>query len=140
KEAAIKRRVKGAMIYPTLVLCFATLVLVGMMMFLVPIFVHIFKDLGGNLPTLTQYVVNVSNALKGYWFIIFPGAGGSIYGIVRAKRTEQGRQFWDRMKLRLPMKIGDVVMKITMARFSRTLATLLGAGVDIVRSPEITGQ
>jgi type IV pilus assembly protein PilC len=140
KEAAIKRRVKGAMIYPTLVLCFATLVLMGMLMFLVPIFVKIFKDLGGDLPTLTQYIVNVSNLLKGYWFIIFPLIGGSIYGLMRAKQTEQGRQVWDRLKLRLPMKIGDVVMKITMARFSRTLATLMGAGVDIVRSLEITGQ
>src|SRR5436309_1432344 len=71
KETQIKRRVKGAMIYPTLVLGFATLVLTGMLMFLVPIFVKIFSDLGGELPTLTQYVVNASNLLRNYWFIIF---------------------------------------------------------------------
>ena len=64
KETAIKRRVKGAMIYPTMVLIFATLVLVGMLMFLVPVFVKIFAELGGDLPTLTQYVVNASNFLE----------------------------------------------------------------------------
>ena len=140
KETQIKRRVKGAMIYPTLVLGFATLVLTGMLMFLVPIFVKIFSDLGGNLPTLTQYVVNASNLLRHYWFVIFPLIGGSIFGVVKYKRTESGRQLWDKLKLKLPMKIGDVVLKVTMARFSRTLATLVGAGVDIVKALEITGQ
>jgi type IV pilus assembly protein PilC len=139
KETAIKRRVKGAMVYPTMVLTFASLVLVGMLMFLVPIFVKIFDDLGGELPTLTQYVLTVSNALRNWWFVIFPGIGGLIFGIQRFKRSEPGRQLWDRAKLRIPMKIGDVVLKVTMARFSRTLATLIGAGVDIVKALEITG-
>src|SRR6266508_243007 len=138
KETQIKRRVKGAMIYPTLVLGFATLVLTGMLMFLVPIFVKIFSDLGGDLPTLTQYVVNASNLLRHYWFIIFPLLGGTVFGIIKYKRTESGRQLWDRTKLKLPMKIGDVVLKVTMARFSRTLATLVGAGVDIIKALEIT--
>jgi type IV pilus assembly protein PilC len=140
KETQIKRRVKGAMIYPTLVLCFATMVLTGMLLFLVPIFVKIFADLGGELPMLTQWVLVVSNGLRSYWFVIFPTVGFSIFGLLRFKRTERGRQLWDRTKLKLPMKIGDVVLKITMARFSRTLATLVGAGVDIVKSLEITGQ
>jgi type IV pilus assembly protein PilC len=139
KETAIKRRVKGAMIYPTMVLIFASLVLAGMLMFLVPIFVKIFGQLGGDLPTLTQYVMTVSNALRSYWFVIFPGVAGLIFGIRRYKRTESGRQLWDRTKLSIPMKIGEVVLKVTMARFSRTLATLVGAGVDIVRALEITG-
>ena len=64
---------------------------------------------------------------------------GSVWGLLRAKKTEQGRQVWDRMKLHVPMKIGDVVRKVTMARFSRTLATLVGSGVDIVSALEITG-
>src|SRR5207237_558115 len=62
------------------------------------------------------------------------------FGIRKAKRTEQGRQFWDRTKLRIPMRIGDTVRKITMARFSRTLSTLVASGVDIIKSLEITGQ
>src|SRR5438876_2882280 len=107
KETQIKRRVKGAMIYPTMVLIFATLVLIGMLLFLVPIFVKIFAQLGGQLPTLTQYVVNASNIIRGYWFIIFPLFGLSIWGVRRFKRTEKGRQLWDRLKLKIPMKIGD---------------------------------
>ncbi|MGH3025791.1 MAG: type II secretion system F family protein, partial [Gaiellaceae bacterium] len=139
KATAIKRRVKSAMVYPTVVLTFASLVLAGMLLFLVPVFVKIFAQLNGQLPTLTQYVLDASNLLRGYWFIIFPLIGASIYGLRRGKRTERGRQIWDTLKLRIPMKVGDVVMKVTMARFSRTLATLVAAGVDIVRALEITG-
>jgi len=140
KETQIKRRVKGAMMYPTMVLIFATLVLIGLLMFLVPVFVKIFAQLNGQLPTLTQYVVDASDQLRHHWFIIFPAFGLSIWAIRRAKRTEPGRQLWDRTKLKIPMKIGDVVLKVTMARFSRTLSTLVAAGVDIIKALEITGQ
>jgi type IV pilus assembly protein PilC len=140
KATQLKRRVKGAMMYPTMVLLFATLVLIGLLMFLVPVFVRIFATLNGKLPTLTQYVVNVSNVLRHDWYIIFPAAIGLFFGIRRWKRTEQGRRVWDRIKLKIPMKIGDVVTKVTMARFSRTLSTLVAAGVDIIKSLEITGQ
>jgi type IV pilus assembly protein PilC len=140
KATQIKRRVKGAMLYPTMVLIFATLVLCGMLMFLVPIFVKIFKQLGGDLPTLTQYVVTVSDLLRNDWYIIFPLVGATIFGVRKYKKTEQGRQVWDRIKLKIPMKIGDVVLKVTMARFSRTLSTLVAAGVDIIKALEITGQ
>ena len=140
KETMIKRRVKSAMLYPCVVLTFATLVLIGMLMFLVPIFVKIFQDLNGQLPMLTQVVVDASNFLRDYWFIIFPVAGLGAFALMRYKRTPQGRANWDRLKLRAPMKIGDVVLKVSMARFSRTLATLVSAGVDIVKALEITGS
>jgi type IV pilus assembly protein PilC len=139
KETQIKRRVKGAMMYPTMVFIFATLVLIGLLLFLVPVFVKIFGQLGGKLPTLTQYVVNMSNLLRADWYIIFPLFGALIWGFRRGKRTEYGRRLWDRFKLRVPMKIGDTVLKVTMARFSRTLSTLVAAGVDIIKSLEITG-
>src|SRR5438105_6591151 len=139
KATQIKRRVKGAMLYPTMVLIFATLVLTGMLMFLVPVFVKIFKQLGGQLPTLTQYVMHASDLIRGDWYILFPAIGAIIFGIRRYKQTDSGRQLWDRIKLRLPMKIGDVVLKVTMARFSRTLSTLVAAGVDIIQALEITG-
>src|SRR5919201_1621895 len=87
KATQIRRRVKGAMLYPTMVLSFATLVLIGLLMFLVPVFVHIFAQLGGQLPTLTQYVVKASNILKHKWYIIFPFMGGSIWGVRKYKRT-----------------------------------------------------
>ena len=140
KETQIKRRVKGAMMYPTMVMIFATLVLIGLLMFLVPVFVNIFAQLNGELPTLTQWVVAASDQLRSHWFIIFPAIGLIVWGIRRFKKTEPGRQLWDRIKLRIPMKIGDVVLKVTMARFSRTLSTLVAAGVDIIKALEITGQ
>src|ERR671939_499639 len=125
KATQLKRRVKGAMIYPTMVFIFATLVLIGMLLFLVPVFVKIFGQLGGQLQTLTLYVVHASDFLRHDWYIIFPAAIGAFFGIKRLKKTDRGRQVWDRIKLRIPMKIGDTVRKITMARFSRTLSTLV---------------
>jgi type IV pilus assembly protein PilC len=140
KQEQIRRRVKGAMIYPTMVLVFATLVLIGMLMFLVPVFVKIFSQLGGQLPTLTQYVVYGSNFLRDYWFIVIPTLIGSPFAFKKWKSTESGRKNWDKFKLKVPMKIGDTVLKVTMARFSRTLSTLVAAGVDIIKALEITGQ
>jgi type IV pilus assembly protein PilC len=139
KETQIKRRVKGAMIYPAVVITFATLVLIFMLLFIVPVFADVFKDLGGELPTPTKIVMGASNLLRDWWFIIFPVIIGGIFGLRRWKQTEQGRQIWDRFKLKVPMKIGDVVQKVALARFARTLSTLLAAGVDIIRSLEITG-
>src|SRR4029078_4071167 len=124
KDTKIKRRVKGAMIYPTMVMIFATLVLIGMLLSLVPVFVKICAQLGGELPKLTQMVVGASNVLRNDWYVIFPAAFGAGFGIRKLKRTEQGRRVWDRTKLRIPMRIGDTVRKITMARFSRTLSSL----------------
>jgi type IV pilus assembly protein PilC len=140
KQEKIKSRVKGAMVYPTIVFIFATLVLNGMLLFLVPIFVKIFASLNGQLPTLTLYVVKVSTLLRGYWYLIFPFWAAVFFGFIRGKRTERGRQIWDSVRLKLPMRIGDTVLKITIARFARTLATLVAAGVDIIKALEITGQ
>jgi type IV pilus assembly protein PilC len=140
KEAAIKRRVKGAMIYPTLVLGFALLALAGMLLFLIPIFVKMFAQLNGQLPTLTRITIGASNILRHDWFIVIPVMIGLPFLFSRWKRSEQGRGAWDRFKLKVPMKIGDVVLKVTMARFSRTLSSLVAAGVDIIKALEITGQ
>src|SRR5918994_1943760 len=125
--------------FATMILIFATLVLIGMLMFLVPVFVNIFADLGGDLPTLTAWVVNVSDFLRGNFYIVFPALFAAGFGIRKFKRTEQGRRVWDRIKLKIPMKIGQVVLKVTLARFSRTLSTLIAAGVDIIQALEITG-
>jgi type IV pilus assembly protein PilC len=139
KETQIKRRVKGAMIYPAVVISFAFLVLTFMLLFIIPVFVNVFDDLNGNLPRLTQFVMHISYAVRNYWFIIFPAIGGMIFAFFRLKRTERGRQVWDRFKLRIPMRVGDVVHKIALARFSRTLSTLVSSGVDIIKALEITG-
>jgi len=140
KETKIKRRVKGAMVYPTVVFTFATLVLVAMLMFIVPIFARIFTTLGGQLPMLTRVVVDASNLLRERWYIIFPLIAAIVWGGLRYKKTESGRQAWDRIKLKIPLKIGEVVLKVTMARLLRTLATLVAAGVDIIKALEIAGS
>jgi type IV pilus assembly protein PilC len=139
KETKIKRRVKGAMMYPIVVLTFATLVLVGMLMFLVPVFVDLFQQLGGDLPLLTKTVVAASELVRSKYYFIFPGAAALVWGVLRYKKTEGGRRLWDRIRLKAPAGIGNVVLKLGMARFARTLSTLVGAGVDIIRSLEITG-
>jgi type IV pilus assembly protein PilC len=138
KENKLKRRVKGAMVYPSVVIAFATLVLIFMLMFIVPVFAEIFDTLGGELPKPTQLVMGASDLMRGYWFIIFPLVGALIFGFRHWKKTENGRKVWDRFKLRIPMKIGAVVHKVALARVSRTLATLIAAGVDIIKALEIT--
>ena len=140
RETKLKSRVKGAMMYPTMVLIFATLVLTGMLLFLVPFFSKVFLTLGGKLPTLTQYVVDMSNIIKTDWYLIIALGFGGTFGFKKWRKTQHGRRNWDRFKLKLPMKIGDVVLKITMARFSRTFSTLVAAGVDIIKAIEITSQ
>ena len=140
KEMQLKRRVKSAMVYPVLVICFAFLVLTGMLLFLVPTFVKLFDQLGGELPFLTKIVIHASEIMRDYSYIVFPLFFLIIFMFFRFKRTEQGRRWWDASRVRFPLGIGSVVLKIGMARFSRTLASLVGAGVDIMQALEITGS
>jgi type IV pilus assembly protein PilC len=140
KELQIKRRVKGAMMYPTLVMSFAFLVLTGMLLFLVPVFVKLFADLGGELPMLTKLVLTASNIMRGYYYIVFPLLIVAFILFRRYKKTESGRRNWDRFRIRVPGGIGKVVLKVGLARFSRTLSSLVGAGVDIIQALEITGS
>ncbi len=137
KDTKLRRRVKGAMVYPAVVISFATIVLIFMLMFIVPVFQSVFTELNGQLPLPTQVVINLSHLLRGYWFIIFPAIGAAIWLVRRLKATPEGTKRWDQFKLRVPMKIGDVVHKIALARVSRTLATLVAAGVDIISALDI---
>lgn len=140
KQDSLRRSIKSAMTYPVLIAVFAVLVMIGMLLFIIPIFADMYKDLGGELPSLTKLMMGISNALKGYWFIIFPALGLLAWALVRLKNTENGRKAWDRFKLKLPMKLGPIIQKIALARFSRTLATLVSSGVPILQSIEITGK
>jgi type IV pilus assembly protein PilC len=140
KQDSLRRAIKSAMTYPILIACFAIMVMIGMLLFIIPIFANMYKDLGGQLPGLTRMMMGVSDMLKGYWFIIFPVIFLTIWGLVRLKNTEQGRRSWDRFKLKLPMKLGPIIQKIAVARFSRTFATLVGAGVPILQAIDITGK
>jgi type IV pilus assembly protein PilC len=107
-------------------------------MFSVPVFQRGCEELNGQVPTPTRMIIARSKTVRGYWFVIFPAIGLVIYMLRRLKRSPEGTKAWDRFKLRLPMKIGDVVQKVALARVSRTLATLVAAGVDIISALDIS--
>ena len=140
KDDSIRRTIKAAMAYPVLIACFAVMVMIGMLLFIIPIFAKMYADLGGQLPFLTRIMMGVSNVLKGYWYVVFPALGLMVWGIARLKKTDQGRRTWDRIKLKLPMRLGPVIQKIAVSRFSRTMATLVSSGVPILQAIEITGK
>jgi type IV pilus assembly protein PilC len=140
KDASLKRQVRAAMIYPTLVISFAVIVLLALVAFLIPVFQSVFKQFGGNLPTLTQFMVNFSGLVRHQWYILILGVVVCAAAFIYWKRSKRGRRQWDAFKIRIPMKIGDVVQKVAIARWSRTLSSLTSAGVPIMQALEITGR
>src|SRR3954468_1992756 len=141
-EAAhsLRRQVRAAMAYPAVVMGFAFSVLIALVVFLVPVFVSTFKQFGGDLPTITKFTVGLSHAMTGYWYAFIIGGFGAVWAFRKWKATDGGRKAWDTFKLRIPMKIGDIVQKIALARWSRTLSALVSAGVPLMQALEITGQ
>src|SRR5919199_804913 len=140
KDDSLRRQVKSAMMYPSLIGGFALLVLLALVTFLVPVFEKIFKDFGGDLPTITKFTVMISHFVTGQWYLGLLLIAGSIFGFRKWKNTERGREQWDRFKLRVPFKIGDIVQKVALARFSRTYSALIAAGVPMLQAIEITGR
>ena len=140
KDDSLRRQVKSAMAYPTVVFSFAMLVLIGMIAFIVPVFIGVFKDFGGELPAITKFTVALSNAVTGQWYILIAIAVGGFIGFRKWKSSSWGRPQWDQFRLRIPFKIGDTVQKIALARWSRTFSALYGAGVPIMQAIEVTGQ
>src|SRR3954465_5283715 len=137
---SLRRQVKAAMAYPLVVMTFAVSVLIALVVFLVPVFVGTFKQFGGDLPTITKFTVGLSKAMTGYWYAFILGGFGTSWAFRKWKSTDRGRKAWDTFKLRIPMKIGDIVQKIALARWSRTLSALVSAGVPLMQALEITGQ
>jgi type IV pilus assembly protein PilC len=140
KDANLRRQVKSAMIYPTMVIIFAVGVMMALVGFLVPVFVGVFKQFGGKLPKLTQFSVFLSHMVTGYWWLMFLLTAVAITAFVKWKKTEWGRKQWDHFRLHVPMKIGTIVQQIAVARWSRTLASLTSAGVPLLQALEITGK
>ncbi|MEW6638058.1 MAG: type II secretion system F family protein [Actinomycetota bacterium] len=138
-DQELRRKVKSAMTYPTIVLVLAILAAAFMLIFIVPIFARMFEDLGGILPLPTRIAMGLSDLLTGVGGLLAGAAmvGGVVF-FLRWKDTEQGRKVWGRVALRLPVKIGEVVQKVALARFARTLGTLSAAGVPILQAIEIT--
>jgi len=140
KDDELRRQVKGAMAYPAVVLTFALGTLLGLIAFIVPVFVSIFKDFGGKLPLITQFTVNLSNFVTGQWYILIIVSVGSVVGFRKWKKSSWGRPQWDKFRLRLPVNIGKTVQKIALARWSRTFSALYSAGVPIMQAIEVTGK
>jgi type IV pilus assembly protein PilC len=140
KEDALHRQVRAAMVYPAVVITFAMVVMLALVAFIVPVFAKIFKDTGGELPALTKFTVGMSGLLTTRWYLCIAVAGGLTWAFFAWKKSEWGRPQWDRFRLRVPLKIGDTVQKIALARWSRTFSALVSSGVPILQAIEITGQ
>jgi type IV pilus assembly protein PilC len=140
KEDALHRQVRAAMVYPAVVISFAMVVMLALVAFIVPVFAKIFKDTGGELPAMTKFTVGMSGFLTSRWYLCIAIAGGLAWAFFSWKKSEWGRPQWDRFRLRVPLKIGDTVQKIALARWSRTFSALVSSGVPILQAIEITGQ
>ena len=139
KAEALKRKVQGAMVYPAVVFSVAIGATCFMLIFIIPTFAKMFQDFGGALPLPTQIVLTLSNILKAYWWV---GVAGGIGGGILFKRyyaTDQGKRVVDGAMLKVPV-LGDVLLKGAVARFTRTLGTLIASGVPILAGLEITAR
>jgi type IV pilus assembly protein PilC len=140
KDAALKRQIKAAMMYPSMIGGFAFVVLFALVAFLVPVFEQIFKDFGGELPAITKFTVMLSHLFTDRFYVLFGIVFATVFTFKKWKNSERGRMQWDRLKLKFPMKIGDIVQKVALARFSRTFSGLIAAGVPMLEAIDITGK
>ncbi len=146
KLDALRRQVKSALMYPAVVFTLALVVMIVVVAFIVPVFVGIFEEIaeesGGDseLPMMTQITVGVSDFITGKWYILVPVIAIAVYAFLRWKKTERGRLQWDRLKLRFPFHIGDIVEKVALARWSRTFSGTVASGVPILQAIQISGD
>jgi type IV pilus assembly protein PilC len=147
KADSLRRQVKSALMYPALVFVVAVIVLVAVVAFVIPVFVKIFKEIAADnpaesssLPVPTQICVDASNAITNYWFLIIPGLALAFFVFFKWKKTDRGHELWDRFKLKIPFKIGDVIQKVALARWSRTFAGSVSSGVPMLQAIKLTGE
>lgn len=139
KAEKIKSQVKGAMIYPIIILSVAACVIAAILLFVVPQLQELFASAGGELPALTQMVIVASDAVKNYWYILIGAVGIVVVGLQKWFETESGSRFLDISMLKIPV-LSDLVLKSSIARMTRTLSTLLAAGVGVVEALEIAAK
>ena len=137
--ARLRKKVKSAMMYPTVVTVVAILITIFLLVKVVPVFGEIFASFNAALPAPTQYLINVSNLVKRYLILFMIAAGGGVYGWLYFIKTPMGRFFWDSRRIRLPV-FGAIAHKICLARFTRTLASLVRSGVPILEVLQIVSQ
>ncbi|MEJ7893124.1 MAG: type II secretion system F family protein [Solirubrobacteraceae bacterium] len=139
-DDSLRRQVKSAMMYPAVVLSFAMMVMIALIAFIVPVFVDVFKDFGGELPAITKFTVALSDAFVHQWYLIIAAFVGVVVGFKKWRTSSWGRPQWDKLRMKIPMKIGETVQKVALARWSRTFSALYGAGVPIMVAIEVTGK
>ena len=134
KILAVKAKIKSAMFYPTAVIIAAFLITAVIMIFVIPAFKDLFSNFGADLPAPTVIVINMSDFFVSYWWALFGTIFGIVYGIIEAKKRSRKLQVaFDKFMLRAPV-MGDIVRKATIARWTRTLATMFAAGVPLVEA------
>jgi type IV pilus assembly protein PilC len=139
KAEALKRKIKGAMVYPAVVMTVAMLATAFMLIFIIPTFARMFTGFGAELPLPTKIVMGLSSFLRTFWWVILVFLGAFSAGLQRYYRTERGHMVIDRLLLKVPV-LGDVIRKGAVARFTRTLGTLISSGVPILTGLEITAR
>ena len=139
KENKINRRIKGAMMYPIVLLTLTIVVAIALLVFVIPQFSGLFQAAGGGLPGLTQFVVNISDFIKGYWYILIIVLIAIVVGIKYWLKTTNGRFTFDSWKLKLPI-VKKPMQQIVTARFTRTLSTMLSSGISLVHSMESAAE
>lgn len=139
KSVKLQGKIKGAMSYPIVVLLIALGVVVGLLVFVIPKFVSIFQSSGQEIPALTVLVINMSNFVREQWYIIGGIVFGGYFALVTYINTPEGRSKLDNILVRIPV-FGDFIIKSCMARFSRTLSTMLSAGVSIMDALQIAAN
>jgi type IV pilus assembly protein PilC len=139
KNDAIVRKVKGAMIYPGVILTVAVIAVAVLLIFVIPTFQNMFASVNLELPLPTRIVIGASNLLKHYWWLILGGIGLGVFALSRYYRTAPGRLQIDALLLKMPV-LGDVLRKAAVSRFTRTLGTLISSGVSILDGLEITAR
>lgn len=135
----LKETVTSAMLYPILLSGFCVLIVVLFLTVIIPMFSAMFEDAGDKVPASAQFLLGLSAAIKGYWWVIAGVIGGTCFGIKRYLATEQGKLKWDELKLKIFM-IKTLVQKIEVARFARTLGTLIRSGVPILQALNIVKE
>jgi type IV pilus assembly protein PilC len=140
KDDNLRRQVKSAMAYPTVVMVFALGVLLALIAFIVPVFVGVFAEFGGELPLITKFTVGLSKFVTGQWYLVIAILFGVPFAFKKWRNSAWGRPQWDRIRIRIPFKIGVTAQKIALARWSRTFSALYSAGVPIMQAIEVTGQ
>jgi type IV pilus assembly protein PilC len=140
KDASLRRQIKSAMIYPILVVVVAVGIMLALCAFLIPVFINVFKEFGGELPAITKVSVLASEIVTGYYWAMFLVTAAVVFTFIKWKKTTWGRKQWDHFRLHIPMKIGTIVQEVAVARWSRTLASLTSAGVPLLLALDITGR